>query len=86
MNHSLGSTRTVAGLATFLVVFFAPQLLAAMFPESLFQALWGLVSLAAAAAVICLVRLHQRMKQLEAQASLLQELLDRLEKRTDALL
>ena len=86
MNNAEGSARIFAGLATFLVIFFAPRLLPAMFGDSFPTILWGLFSLAAAALVIQLVRLHQRVKQLEMQTAFLQELLDKLEKKTDELL
>lgn len=67
MSNSEGSARVFAGLATFLVVFFAPRLLPEMFGDSFPTVLWGLFSLAAAALVIQLVRLHQRVKRLEMQ-------------------
>lgn len=86
MSNSEGSTRVFAGLATFLVVFFAPRLLPEMFGDSFPTVLWGLFSLAAAALVIYLVRLHQRVKRLEMQTYYLQTLLEKLEKKTDELL
>ena len=86
MSNSEGSTRVFAGLATFLVVFFAPRLLPEMFGDSFPTVLWGLFSLAAAALVIQLVRLHQRVKRLEMQTYYLQTLLEKLEKKTDELL
>ncbi len=86
MSNSEGSARVFAGLATFLVVFFAPRLLPEMFGDSFPTVLWGLFSLAAAALVIQLVRLHQRVKRLEMQTYYLQTLLEKLEKKTDELL
>ena len=86
MSNSEGSARVFAGLATFLVVFFAPKLLPEMFGDSFPTVLWGLFSLAAAALVIQLVRLHQRVKRLEMQTYYLQTLLEKLEKKTDELL
>lgn len=86
MSNSEGSARVFAGLATFLVVFFAPRLLPEMFGDSFPTVLWGLFSLAAAALVIYLVRLHQRVKRLEMQTYYLQTLLEKLEKKTDELL
>lgn len=86
MSNSEGSARVFAGLATFLVVFFAPKLLPEMFGDSFPTVLWGLFSLAAAALVIYLVRLHQRVKRLEMQTYYLQALLEKLEKKTDELL
>ena len=86
MSNSEGSARVFAGLATFLVVFFAPRLLPEMFGDSFPTVLWGLFSLAAAALIIQLVRLHQRVKRLEMQTYYLQTLLEKLEKKTDELL
>lgn len=86
MHNAEGSARVFAGLATFLVIFFAPRLLPAMFGDSFPTVLWGLFSLAAAALVIQLVRLHQRVKRLEMQTYYLQTLLEKLEKKTDDLL
>ena len=86
MSNSEGSARVFAGLVTFLVVFFAPRLLPVMFDDSFPTVLWGLFSLAAAALVIYLVRLHQRVKRLEMQTYYLQTLLEKLEKKTDELL
>ena len=86
MSNSEGSTRVAAGLVTFLVVFFAPKLLPEIFGDSFPTVLWGLFSLAAAALVIQLVRLHQRVKRLEMQTYYLQTLLEKLEKKTDELL
>lgn len=86
MSNSDGSMRVFAGVAAFLVVFFAPNLLLEMFGNSFFTALCGLLGLAAAALVMNLIRLHQRVKRLETQTAFLQELLDKLQKKTDDLL
>lgn len=86
MRNADGSARVFAGLITFLVIFFAPNVLSSIFPHSLPTALWGLFSLAAAALVIYLVRLYQRIKHLETQAAALQERLEKLQKKTDELL
>lgn len=86
MRNAEGSMRVFAGIATFLVVFFAPNLLLEMFGDSFPTVLWGLFSLAAAALVIYLVRLHQRVKRLEMQTTFLQERLEKLLKKTDELL
>ena len=86
MRNAEGSARVAAGLITFLVIFFAPNLLLQVFNDSLPTVLWGLFSLAAAALVIYLVRLHQRVKRLEMQTTFLQERLEKLQKKTDELL
>ena len=85
MSNSEGSTRVFAGIATFLVVFFAPKLLVQMFDDSLPTVLWGLIALAAAWVAVCLVSLKQRVKRLEMQTYYLQIQLDKMEKADNSL-
>ena len=85
MSNSEKSTRVIAGVLTFIAVFFAPAIMRSLLGESVLTALWGLVSLAAAAAVMCLVSLCRRIGQLEKQTALLQDLVARLERKSGSL-
>lgn len=86
MNNAERSARVFAGIATFLVVFFAPKLLVQMFDDSLTTVLLGLIALAAAGVAVCLVSLRQRVKRLEMQTYYLQTQLEKLEEKADELL
>ena len=85
MRNSEQSTRVIARGLTFIAVFFAPAIMRSLLGDSVLTALWGLVSLAAAAAVMCLVSLCRRIGQLEKQTALLQDLVARLERESGSL-
>ena len=84
MSNSEKITRVITVGLTFIAVFFAPAIMRSLLGESVLTALWGLVSLAAAA-VMCLVSLCRRIGQLEKQTALLQDLVARLERESGSL-